>query len=225
MYLCRQKEREIMRKSHKEELFSATFRLFILHGYDGVSFSDIEKATGMSRGAIFHYVNTKQELFRQVVEMFVIDKQSIDMKIKYGKDPSLREFISAYAQGVKRTMKEVRQIIGEDVSMAAGSRAYLNIIQQSRAYLNIIQQVATLLPDIFMLYQQCMDREQQVWQQVITRAIERKEIQPEINVELLAQTFIALFYGRAYRDSLSNGLDADLLKHQMLQLYEIIVLK
>ena len=68
-----------MRKSHKEELFSAAFRLFILHGYDGVSFSDIEKATGMSRGAIFHYVDTKQDLFRQVVEMFVIDKQSIDM--------------------------------------------------------------------------------------------------------------------------------------------------
>ena len=189
-----------MRKSHKEELFSAAFRLFILHGYDGVSFSDIEKATGMSRGAIFHYVDTKQDLFRQVVEMFVIDKQSIDMKIR---------------QGVKRTMKEVRQIIGEDVSMAAGSRAYLNIIQQ----------VATLVPDLFKLYQQCMDREQQVWQQVITRAIERKEIQPEIDVELLAQTFIALFYGRAYRDSLSNGLDADLLKRQMLQLYEVIALK
>ena len=167
----------------------------------------------MSRGAIFHYVDTKQDLFRQVVEMFVIDKQSIDMKIRYGKDTSLRDFIGAYAQGVN--MKEVRQIIGEDVSMAAGSRAYLNIIQQ----------VATLVPDLFKLYQQCMDREQQVWQQVITRAIERKEIQPEIDVELLAQTFIALFYGRAYRDSLSNGLDADLLKRQMLQLYEVIAFK
>ena len=99
--------------------------------------------------------------------------------------------------------------------MAAGSRAYLNIIQQ----------VATLVPDLFKLYQQCMDRELQVWQQVITRAKERKEIQPEIDVELLAQTFIALFYGRAYRDSLSNGLDADLLKRQMLQLYEVIALK
>ena len=99
--------------------------------------------------------------------------------------------------------------------MAAGSRAYLNIIQQ----------VATLVPDLFKLYQQCMDREQQVWQQVITRAIERKEILPEIDAELLAQTFIALFYGRAYRDSLSNGLDADLLKSQMLQLYEVIALK
>ena len=204
-----------MRKSHKEELFSAAFRLFILHGYDGVSFSDIEKATGMSRGAIFHYVDTKQDLFRQVIKMFVIDKQSIDMKIKYGKDPSLYDFIDAYIKGVKRTMKEVKHLIGDDVSTAVCSRAYLNIIQQ----------VASILPDLFMSYQQCMDREQQVWQQVITRAIERREVQSGIDVELLAQTFSTLFYGRAYRDSLTKVLDADLLKCQMLQLYKLIAVK
>jgi len=204
-----------MRKSHKEELFATTFRLFILHGYDGVSFSDIEKATGMSRGAIFHYVDTKQDLFRQVIKMFVIDKQSIDMKIKYGKDSSLHDFIDAYVKGVKRTMKEVKQLIGDDVSTALCSRAYLNIIQQ----------VASILPDLFMSYQQCMDREQQVWQQVITRAIERREVQSGIDVELLAQTFSTLFYGRAYRDSLTKVLDADLLKCQMLQLYELIAVK
>ena len=204
-----------MRKSHKEELFATTFRLFILHGYDGVSFSDIEKATGMSRGAIFHYVDTKQDLFRQVIKMFVIDKQSIDMKNKYGKDPSLHDFIDAYVKGVKRTMKEVKQIIGDDVSTAVCSRAYLNIIQQ----------VASILPDLFMSYQQCMDREQQVWQQVITQAIERREVQSGIDVELLAQTFSTLFYGRAYRDSLTKVLDADLLKSQMLQLYKLIAAK
>lgn len=204
-----------MRKSHKEELFSAAFRLFILHGYDGVSFSDIEKATGLSRGAIFHYVDTKQDLFRQVIKMFVIDKQSIDVKIKYGKDSSLHDFIDAYVKGVKRTMKEVKHLIGDDVSTAVCSRAYLNIIQQ----------VASILPDLFMSYQQCMDREQQVWQQVITRAIERREVQSGIDVDLLAQTFSTLFYGRAYRDSLTKVLNADLLKCQMLQLYELIAVK
>ena len=68
-------------------------------------------------------------------------------------------------------------------------------------------------------------REQQVWQQVISRAVERGEVQPNIDMQLMAQTFIALFYGRAYRDSLTNGLDADLLKRQMLQLYEAIAHK
>ncbi len=201
MYLCR----KIMRKSHKEELFNATFRLFILHGYDGVSLGDIEKATGMSRGAIFHYADSKLDLFRQVVEQYVLDRQSIDTKIHVGEDPSLREFIDAYIDGVQRTMTELMML--------------------SRAYLSIIQQIAVLFPDLSERQQQTITREQQVWQQVISRAVERREVQPDIDTDLMAQTFIALFYGRAYRDSLTSGLDADLLKRQMLQLYEAIALK
>jgi AcrR family transcriptional regulator len=204
-----------MRKSHKEELFNATFRLFILHGYDGVSLGDIEKATGMSRGAIFHYADSKLDLFRQVVEQYVLDRQSIDTKIRVGKDPSLREFIDAYIDGVKRTMTELMMLMGEGVTF----------VECSRAYLSIIQQTAVLFPDLSERQQQSITREQQVWQQVISRAVERGEVQPDIDTELMAQTFIALFYGRAYRDSLTNGLDADLLKRQMLQLYEAIAYK
>lgn len=203
-----------MRKSHKEELFNATFRLFILHGYDGVSFGDIEKATGMSRGAIFHYADTKLDLFRQVVEQYVLDRQSIDMKIRVGEDPTLCEFIDAYIDGVKRTMTDLMTLMGEGVTLA----------ECSRAYLSIIQQIAVLLPDLSERQQQSIIREQQVWHQVINRAVERGEVRSDIDTELMAQTFIALFYGRAYRDSLTAGLDADLLKRQMLQLYAAIAL-
>ena len=207
--------RQVMRKSHKEELFNATFRLFILHGYDGVSLGDIEKATGMSRGAIFHYADSKLDLFRQVVEQYVLDRQSIDTKIRVGEDPSLSEFIDAYIDGVKRTMTELMMLMGEGVTF----------VECSRAYLSIIQQTAVLFPDLSERQQQSITREQQVWQQVISRSVERGEVQPDIDMELMAQTFIALFYGRAYRDSLTNGLDADLLKRQMLQLYEAIAHK
>ena len=181
MYLCR----KIMRKSHKEELFNATFRLFILHGYDGVSLGDIEKATGMSRGAIFHYADSKLDLFRQVVEQYVLDRQSIDTKIHVGEDPSLREFIDAYIDGVQRTMTELMMLMGEGVTF----------VECSRAYLSIIQQIAVLFPDLSERQQQTIAREQQVWQQVISRAVERREVQPDIDTDLMAQTFIALFYG------------------------------
>ena len=93
------------------------------------------------------------------------------------------------------------------------------------AGLQNIQQIAVLFPDLSERQQQTITREQQVWQQIISRAVERREVQPDIDTDLMAQTFIALFYGRAYRDSLTNGLDADLLKRQMLQLYEAIALK
>ena len=142
-------------------------------------------------------------------------RQSIDMKIRVGEDPTLREFIDAYIDGVKRTMTELMMLMGEGVTLA----------ECSRAYLSIIQQIAVLLPELSERQQQSITREQQVWHQVISRSVERGEVRSDIDTELMAQTFIALFYGRAYRDSLTTGLDADLLKRQMLQLYTAIALK
>ena len=58
---------DMSRKSHKRELFRVAFKMFILKSFDGVSIPDIEKATGFTRGTIFHYADTKLDLFRQVV--------------------------------------------------------------------------------------------------------------------------------------------------------------
>ena len=46
---------DMSRKSHKRELFRMAFKMFILKSFDGVSIPDIEKATGFTRGTIFHY--------------------------------------------------------------------------------------------------------------------------------------------------------------------------
>ena len=62
---------DMSRKSHKRELFRVAFKMFILKSFDGVSIPDIEKATGFTRGTIFHYADTKLDLFRQVVEYYV----------------------------------------------------------------------------------------------------------------------------------------------------------
>ena len=43
-----------MRKSNKEKLYRAAFRLFVTKQFDGVSISDIEKECGMTRGAVYY---------------------------------------------------------------------------------------------------------------------------------------------------------------------------
>ena len=65
---------DMSRKSHKRELFRMVFKMFILKSFDGVSIPDIEKATGFTRGTIFHYADTKLDLFRQVVEYYVLER-------------------------------------------------------------------------------------------------------------------------------------------------------
>lgn len=201
---------DMSRKSHKRELFRVAFKMFILKSFDGVSIPDIEKATGFTRGTIFHYADTKLDLFRQVVEYYVLERQDIERKIQVADDCTLRQFIDTYAKGVERTMEALHEIIGMDVPMRDCSRAYLNMASQ----------VSVLLPEVHKAFLNAMAKEERLWMEVIGRGVENGELQNDVQPTILAKIMMSLFYGRAFQDSLINGMDPKLLKEEMLAVYE-----
>jgi len=198
------------RKSHKRELFRVAFKMFILKSFDGVSIPDIEKATGFTRGTIFHYADTKLDLFRQVVEYYVLERQDIERKIQVADDCTLRQFLDTYAKGVERTMEALHEIIGMDVPMRDCSRAYLNMTSQ----------VSVLLPEVHKAFLNAMAKEERLWIEVIGRGVENGELQNDVQPTILAKIMMSLFYGRAFQDSLIDGMDPKLLKEEMLAVYE-----
>ena len=200
------------RKSHKRELFRVAFKMFILKSFDGVSIPDIEKATGFTRGTIFHYADTKLDLFRQVVEYYVLERQDIERKIQVADDCTLRQFIDTYTKGVERTMEALHEIIGMDVPMRDCSRAYLNMASQ----------VSVLLPEVHKAFLNAMAKEERLWMEVIARGVENGELRSDVQPAILAKIMMSLFYGRAFQDSLINGMDPKLLKEEMLAVYEMI---
>ena len=194
------------RKSHKRELFRVAFKMFILKSFDGVSIPDIEKATGFTRGTIFHYADTKLDLFRQVVEYYVLERQDIERKIQVADDCTLRQFIDTYVKGVEQTMETLHEIIGMDVPMRDCSRAYLNMASQ----------VSVLLPEVHKAFLNAMAKEERLWIEVIGRGVESGELCSDVQPAILAKIMMSLFYGRAFQDSLINGMDPKLLKEEML---------
>ena len=200
------------RKSHKRELFRVAFKMFILKSFDGVSIPDIEKATGFTRGTIFHYADTKLDLFRQVVEYYVLERQDIDRKIQVADDCTLRQFIDTYVKGVEQTMETLHEIIGMDVPMRDCSRAYLNMTSQ----------VSVLLPEVHKAFLNAMAKEERLWMEVIARGVENGELRSDVQPAILAKIMMSLFYGRAFQDSHINGMDPKLLKEEMLAVYEMI---
>ena len=200
------------RKSHKRELFRVAFKMFILKSFDGVSIPDIEKATGFTRGTIFHYADTKLDLFRQVVEYYVLERQDIDRKIQVADDCTLRQFIDTYVKGVEQTMETLHEIIGMDVPMRDCSRAYLNMASQ----------VSVLLPEVHKAFLNAMAKEERLWMEVIARGVENGELRNDVQPAILAKIMMSLFYGRAFQDSLIDGMDPKLLKEEMLAVYEMV---
>ena len=66
-----------MRKNNrKEQLYREAFKLFLLNPFEAVSITDIENASGMTRGAITYYAKDKLGLFYSVVKYYLVDAQN-----------------------------------------------------------------------------------------------------------------------------------------------------
>ena len=49
--------------ARRTQILDGARRAFAEHGYEGATVARLEEATGLSRGAIFHYFGNKQDLF------------------------------------------------------------------------------------------------------------------------------------------------------------------
>ena len=185
------------------------FKLFLTKQYEGVSISDIEKESGMTRGAITYYSKDKLELFYDVVRHYLIDSQNLDFKMQKMNFESLKDFIDTYVQSCQETMARFRKI---DVTIENGSRAYMALILQ----------VCDFFPDLHQQYLENRNKEQLIWIGVLQNAIGKKEIKEDIDVIATARLFMNVFYGQAYLDALSMGLNTMELKLQFQNIYKLL---
>lgn len=200
----------IMRKNNKEVLYRAAFRLFLTRPFEGVSISDIEKESGLTRGAVFYYATNKQDLFRQVIEYYILDAQDIDKKVKSMPNCTLHEYIENYINGIERTMGNVL----DTVETIRGNTC--------RAYISTLLQVCSMFPDIQNRYLINIHNDIGRWVTVLTYAIQQREVRKDIDVLCFARLFVSTFYGMSVLDSISQGLNTLQLREQMYTLYNLI---
>lgn len=209
LYFCKKLRK--MRKSNKEKLYRAAFRLFVTKQFDGVSISDIEKECGMTRGTVFYYAKTKLDLFKQVIEYYIIDTQNVDNKVKYDYGCSLRDYIDRYVGGVEKTMEELVNLIDPDSRDNA-----------SRAYISTLLQVCSMFPDIKHRYLINVNNDIARWATIINASVSRNEIKDDIDVLSVARQFVSAFYGLSIIDSMYNGLNVSQLREHMYTLYNLL---
>lgn len=209
LYFCKKLRK--MRKSNKEKLYRAAFRLFVTKQFDGVSISDIEKECGMTRGTVFYYAKTKLDLFKQVIEYYIIDTQNVDNKVKFDYGCSLKDYIDRYVGGVEKTMDELVKLIDPDSRDNA-----------SRAYISTLLQVCSMFPNIKHRYLINVNNDIARWATIINASVSRNEIKDDIDVLSVARQFVSAFYGLSIIDSMSNGLNVSQLREHMYTLYNLI---
>lgn len=197
------------KNNRKEHLYAVVFKLFLMKRYDAVSITDIEKASGMTRGAIVYYGKDKKGLFHDVLRHYLVDSQNLDFKLGRREFKSLSDFIEEYVRSCQETMNRFHQI---DVTIENGSRAYMALILQ----------VCDYFPDLHEQYLENRNKELLKWIEIIQMAIGNKEVRSDIDVITTAKIFMSIFYGQSYLDALSMGLNTVELRLQFQNIYKLI---
>jgi TetR/AcrR family transcriptional regulator, transcriptional repressor of aconitase len=74
--------------ARRAEILEGARRAFAEHGYEGATVARLEEATGLSRGAIFHYFENKNDLFVELA--MEMNTRFGDILIEQGLDEAFR---------------------------------------------------------------------------------------------------------------------------------------
>lgn len=197
------------KNNRKKQLFEVAFKLFLTNRYEAVSISDIEEASGMTRGAISYYGKDKLGLYHEVIKHYLVDKQDLDTKMKNCEYKSFKQFIESYIQSAQETMNSLREVYGV-------------ISNGSRSYLSLILQISDHFQDLNEAYLANRNKELLKWAEMLNIAIRNNEIRSDIDIMSTAKSFMTIFYGQSFLDALSIGLNTMDLRMQFMNLYNMM---
>lgn len=168
----------------EELILKKTFGLLLLKGFDATSITDIQAATGLSRGLLYHYFKNKEELFIQVTEKFFI--QIFDFDIRKAKDYTVIEFIGFMCDRFCNISKVISGIVEEtgsikDVSMLNYHFLFYQVMQRDAIFRNN--------------YRTTTEKERTGWEYALKNSIERNEIRIDIDVDVSANQLFTLTDG------------------------------
>jgi AcrR family transcriptional regulator len=208
-------------KGTEERLYKEAYKLFISKPYELVTVRELEQAINMTRGAIFHYVRDKEHLFRNVIEKYYLKAQSIYSKVGMDileKDITLLQFIDIFITGMEKTVNILYAEVDTDKNHPDKRRVSL----LDRFYISLLLNAGFYLDDFLEKIDNLFRIEKNTWSFFIQKGIDKGEIKPDTDVKLYSELFISIYFGKALKDSLKNGISITELKGLFLEIYNMI---
>ncbi len=192
----------------KQKILLESFKLFATKPFSDITFADIEKVTGLSRGAILYHFNSKDQILVSIIDRFIINKE-YDLPI-IDVSKSMWENIENFV-AIKQQQQEFFTNIG--------------IQNINRAFIYIAANCMNLLEETSNVAQQRLEKERKYWKELLLLGIEKREIKNSIDVEVEKLLFMEIHYGYSYVSMVTPaGYDTNYLLKRFRLLYLKLVL-
>lgn len=199
-----------MRKNSKNLIAQEAFKLFATNTYEQVTYSELEKSTKLTRGALIYHFKTKEDIFKFICDKYILQDSSILIKLneKIKSTISLKNFIKSYIEVVNEMKIHYEK---------------LGIKNLNKALVNITNQATYYYPNFEIKVMKCQVMQVQLWNNILKQAVEQGEIKENTNINILSELFEDVYCGIAYSGIVyPDGIEIDRLEKAFFQIYETI---
>ncbi|MCX6271112.1 MAG: TetR/AcrR family transcriptional regulator [Bacteroidetes bacterium] len=191
----------------KDNIIDRAFGLFLNQSYEAVSISDISKAIGVTKGALYHHFLNKEDLFKAVIDKYLIikDLDYIDEAI------TLKEHIQ---QTINKASLSVQHLFNNNFPFVPIN--YISLfIDAFRHYPGFAEDKENLFGRIIENNKLVMDN-----------AVRRREIRDDIDTSTMAINMFSITIGIASNFFCHNSPESSIkiLQSQMNEFYKVLQL-
>jgi len=165
----------------KESIIIAALRLFLVRGYKSVSLLDVANELGITKGGIYHYFSSKDDLLRTSFH-FLLDR----FQAKY------TDLLSD-----KHSIQQVLQLLLVDDIFEGYAKELFGLKRECRIdHMHFAIEIMRLFPDIQEKFQQSQVLICEAFAQKIQAAVEQGELSCRIDSYALAANILSLVNGQ-----------------------------
>lgn len=189
----------------KQYIIEEAYKLFLNHSYEAVSISDISKSVGMTKGALYHHFLNKEELFRAVIDKYLVIEMW-DNKVNCN---SLLQFIE---ESIATTKRIVTNTIGQKSTFVPVN------------YMSLLIDALRHYPGFETSKEILIRGHIEKIKSIMRDAVDRGEIRNDLDIEISALNFYSITLGLAsnlytYK---SPAIAFEIFSRQFYEFYKLL---
>ncbi|MBO5674073.1 MAG: TetR/AcrR family transcriptional regulator [Paludibacteraceae bacterium] len=195
-----------MVEDRRDKILLKALELYMVEGYANVSITDLQSALDMGRGTLYYYFKDKDELFQEVVDMFLIKPKHRALD-RVRETATIPDMIDAMLYYLNQLQEFYNQVENKNINTS-------NVV-------TVMYTAYSRFPELFKKARRLYEHELSLWMQAIKNSMRAGEVRGDVSIETTAHMFVHI------KDGWDPGrtgapMNFDIFPEQYNYLYNLI---
>ncbi|MFR9165656.1 MAG: TetR/AcrR family transcriptional regulator [Dysgonomonas sp.] len=199
-----------MINNSKKKILEKAFNLFLTRSYDSVSMREIQEAAKVSRGAIYHHFSSKEEIYEDIINEYLLPMFSSYSLITDEEKKTLQSAILASLKNRQNYLNSLKETVSTKM---ADYYLFQFMFQATEHSKNFKEQINLQT-----------EKEFNGWRSLVQFAMRSGEIKSDIDIDYVAQSFLTIPFGLGVFSAFSNyvNINTNDLRSSYLKFYNLL---